>query len=68
MSIEQLFNLHGFMFFSEIEMQSKMEELNETISDLRKKISSLEQRIAKEESEKLVSCLIEYHKGIFLVA
>lgn len=36
-------------------MKNKMEKLNETISDLRKTISSLEERIVKEESDKLVS-------------
>ncbi|KAK7282417.1 hypothetical protein RIF29_11164 [Crotalaria pallida] len=34
--------------------KKKTEELNETISDLRKTISSLEERIVKEESDKLV--------------
>lgn len=40
--------------FSETEMKNKMEELNETISNLRTTISSLEERITKEESDKLV--------------
>lgn len=35
-------------------MKIKIEELHETISDLRKTISSLEGRLLKEESEKLV--------------
>ncbi|OIW10490.1 hypothetical protein TanjilG_00428 [Lupinus angustifolius] len=38
---------------AEAEMKNKMEELNETILDLKKTISSLENRIAKEESDKL---------------
>lgn len=43
-----------FCVFSETEMKNKMAELNETISNLRLTISSLEERIAKEESDKLV--------------
>lgn len=47
-------------------MKSKIEELEETVSDLRKTISSLEERIVKEESDKLVrlpaSFVIEYLK------
>ncbi|XP_057420290.1 kinesin-like protein KIN-14C [Lotus japonicus] len=38
---------------TETEMKIKIEEFNETISDLRKTISSLEGRLLKEESEKL---------------
>ncbi|CAL0312004.1 unnamed protein product [Lupinus luteus] len=38
---------------TEAEMKNKMEELNETICDLKKTISSLENRIMKEESDKL---------------
>ncbi|CAL0300852.1 unnamed protein product [Lupinus luteus] len=38
---------------TETEMRVKIEELNETISNLRMAISSLEERIAKEESDKL---------------
>ncbi|KAF1882011.1 hypothetical protein Lal_00038654 [Lupinus albus] len=37
----------------EIEMKNKIEELSETISNLRMTISSLEERISKEESDKL---------------
>ena len=36
-------------------MKNKVEELNVIILDLRKTISSLEDRVAKEESDKLVS-------------
>lgn len=36
-------------------MKNKVEELNVIILDLRKTISSLEERVAKEESDKLVS-------------
>ncbi|KAE9595033.1 hypothetical protein Lal_00041240 [Lupinus albus] len=38
---------------TETEMRNKIEELNETISNLRMTISSLEERIEKEESDKL---------------
>ncbi|KAJ7946851.1 Kinesin-like protein [Quillaja saponaria] len=38
---------------TETEMQTKIEEFNKVISDLRKTISSLEEKIAKEESDKL---------------
>ncbi|XP_061336433.1 kinesin-like protein KIN-14C [Gastrolobium bilobum] len=38
---------------TETEMKNKIEVLNETIADLRKTISSLEERIANEESDKL---------------
>ncbi|XP_019426275.1 PREDICTED: kinesin-like protein KIN-14C isoform X1 [Lupinus angustifolius] len=38
---------------TETEMKNKIEELNETITNLRMTISSLEERIAKEESDKL---------------
>jgi len=40
--------------FSENEMNMKIAELNEAISNLRMTISSLEEKIAKEESDKLV--------------
>jgi len=40
--------------FSENEMNLKIAELNEAISNLRMTISSLEEKIAKEESDKLV--------------
>lgn len=36
-------------------MKNKVEELNVIILDLRKTISSLEDRVATEESDKLVS-------------
>jgi hypothetical protein len=39
-------------------MKNKVEELNVIILDLRKTISSLEDRVAKEESDKLVSFLV----------
>ncbi|KAF7843080.1 kinesin-like protein KIN-14C [Senna tora] len=45
---------------TEAEMKNKIEELNGTISDLRKTMSSLEERIAKEESDKLEA--IECHR------
>ncbi|XP_020238802.1 kinesin-like protein KIN-14D [Cajanus cajan] len=38
---------------TEAGMKSRIDELEETVSDLRKTISSLEERILKEESEKL---------------
>ncbi|KAJ1380052.1 P-loop containing nucleoside triphosphate hydrolase [Sesbania bispinosa] len=38
---------------TETEMKNKIEELNETISDVRKTIISLEEKIMKEESDKL---------------
>ncbi|KAI9112450.1 hypothetical protein K1719_016647 [Acacia pycnantha] len=44
----------------EIEMKNKIEESNETISELRKANSSLEERIAKEESCKMEA--IECHR------
>lgn len=47
--------------FSETEMKNKIEELSNTISDLRKTIFSLEQRISKEESLKLVKLLGMQH-------
>lgn len=39
-----------------MEMKNKVEEFNLIISDLKKNISFLEERVAKEESDKLVSC------------
>nr|XP_023876567.1 kinesin-like protein KIN-14C isoform X2 [Quercus suber]POF23374.1 kinesin-like protein kin-14c [Quercus suber] len=44
----------------ELEMKNKVEELNVIILDLRKTISSLEDRVAKEESDKLDA--IECHR------
>ncbi|KAK7368903.1 hypothetical protein VNO80_10936 [Phaseolus coccineus] len=38
---------------TETEMKNKIDELKETLTDLRMKISSLEERIVKEESDKL---------------
>ncbi|KAL2343907.1 hypothetical protein Fmac_005192 [Flemingia macrophylla] len=38
---------------TETEMKIRIQELEQTVSDLRKTISSLEERIVKEESEKL---------------
>jgi kinesin family protein C1 len=43
--------------FSENELKIKIVELNEAISNLRMTISSLEEKIAKEESYKLVLLL-----------
>jgi hypothetical protein len=43
--------------FSENELKIKIVELNEAILNLRMKISSLEEKIAKEESYKLVLLL-----------
>ncbi|XP_050288816.1 kinesin-like protein KIN-14C isoform X2 [Quercus robur] len=45
---------------TELEMKNKVEELNVIILDLRKTISSLEDRVAKEESDKLDA--IECHR------
>ncbi|KAG2697865.1 hypothetical protein I3760_07G125000 [Carya illinoinensis] len=45
---------------TEVEMKSKVEELNLIISDLKKTVSSLEERVAKEESDKLDA--IECHR------
>lgn len=45
---------------TELEMKNKVEELNVIILDLRKTISSLEERVAKEESDKLDA--IECHR------
>ncbi|KAI4299239.1 hypothetical protein L6164_032716 [Bauhinia variegata] len=45
---------------TETEMKNKIEELNSAICDLRKTIYSLEERIAKEESDKLEA--IERHR------
>lgn len=42
-------------------MKNKIEESNEIVSNLRKSISCLEERIAKEESDKLVSLLAIWH-------
>ncbi|XP_059437281.1 kinesin-like protein KIN-14C [Corylus avellana] len=46
---------------NEVEMNSKMEEFNVITSDLKKTISSLEERVAKEESYKLDA--IECHRN-----
>lgn len=40
---------------SELEMKNKEEELNVIIEELRKSIASLQDKLVKEESEKLVS-------------
>ncbi|KAF5472874.1 hypothetical protein F2P56_009543 [Juglans regia] len=45
---------------TEVEMKSKVEEFNLIISDLKKTVSSLEERVAKEESDKLDA--IECHR------
>lgn len=42
-----------WFFYGENEMKMKMGELNEVISNLRMMISSLEERITKEERDKL---------------
>lgn len=47
--------------FTEAAMKIKEEELNSTISKLEKKISSLKESLANEESQKLVSLMISSH-------
>jgi len=58
--------------FSETEMKNKIDELKETLSDLRMKNSSLEERIVKEESDKLVKLpaifVVEYLKRSYFIS
>lgn len=49
--------IHTFVFLSENKMEIKIAELDETISNLKAIISSLEERIVREESDKMVRLL-----------
>jgi len=53
-------------------MKNKIDELMEALSDSRKTISCLEERIVKEESDKLVTLsaifVVEYVKRIFFIS
>ena len=40
--------------FPELEMKEREDELSSTVSELRNNVSSLEDKFAKEESDKLV--------------